>query len=155
LPTATPWSNIVLSGYEMKMSIRSKETIHRAHVGLLVAALLVGATPSLGTNEMVCKMDRPATAPEPGCGACGPVQEPGPGPSLKAASCCRFQAPSETRTLSVSLSSQLRAHSGPYAQAIALAIASDFRNLASGSACPATGASAPRSSPTRASILRL
>ena len=147
----------LLRGTRMNMSDRSRKTFRRALAGLLVAALLIGVTPPLGANEMVCKMDTPASAPEPSSPACGPLSDPRAGPSLHAASCCRFEAPSEAQSLSVTLSPQLRALRGPDAQAIAPAIASDSPDVAAASSSvrPATGDPAPSSRPTRSSILRL
>ena len=144
-------------GYDMRMTIRSRDTIHRALAGLLVAAILAGVAPALSANEMVCKMDRHASALQPSCGACGPTSEAETGPSLKAASCCRFEAPSETQALPATITSTLLAFPGLDAQGAALAIASDFPNVAAtcNSVGPAAGAPATSPSFTRSSILRL
>lgn len=135
-----------------------RKTIYRAVAGLLVAALFAGIAPPIGASEMVCKMDRPASvsAPEPGCGACGPTPEPETGPSLKAASCCRFKAPSEAQALPPLLTSSLQTLSGLDVQVIALTTASGFPEVApTSSARPTACALASSSSLTRSSILRL
>ena len=144
-------------GYYLKMSDRSREACRRALAGLLVAALLIGVTHPLAAGEMVCKMDRPAAAPGASCAAFGPTSDTGSGPSFRAASCCHFQAPSETQPVSVTLSSALRALPGLGSETIALAIASVSPGVAAAAstAHPAAAAPAPTSSLTRASILRL
>jgi hypothetical protein len=144
-------------GYDMKMTDRSRQRTYRALAGLLVAALLIGVTPPLVASKMVCKMDRPASAPEPRCGSCGQTPESGTVPSIRAASCCHFGAPSEAPTLSMLPASPLRALPGLDAQPIAPTVANGSTDSAAGanSALHAVVASARSLSPTRSTILRL
>ncbi len=139
------------------MNIPTKDMIHRALAGLLVAALVAGIAPPVPANQMVCKMDRPASVPMPSCGSSGPASEAGTGPSLKAASCCRFEAPSEAQALPATITSSLLAVPGLDAQGTVLAIASDFPDVAAACNSVRPAAAAPATSPsfTRSSILRL
>jgi hypothetical protein len=142
----------------MNMSAPLKETfIHRAVAACLLVLVLGGTIAPLAGNEMLCAMDGPAPAPQPGCAACGPAPEPETGPSLKAATCCRFQPPEEAQALSATLLSTPRAPHGVDAHAIAAAIASGFSDASAayGSALQVAALLTFRLSPARTPILRL